>query len=53
MQKSKNQSALTVIPYYTEEATIGSFIISAKRHVNKVLVVDDGVTMIQQKSLKR
>ena len=33
---------LAVIPCYNEEAAIGSVVLKAKRHVNKVLVVDDG-----------
>jgi glycosyltransferase involved in cell wall biosynthesis len=34
--------SLAVIPCYNEEATIGSVVIKTKRHVNEVLVVDDG-----------
>ena len=42
MKKTANGSTLAVIPCFNEETTIGSVIIRAKRHVNKVLVVDDG-----------
>ena len=42
MKKMANGSALAVIPCYNEEATIGSVVLKAKRHVGKVLVVDDG-----------
>ena len=42
MQKLKNQKTIAVIPCYNEEATIGSVVLKAKRHVDKVLVVDDG-----------
>ena len=31
-----------VIPCYNEEATIGSIVLKTKRHVNEVLVIDDG-----------
>jgi glycosyltransferase involved in cell wall biosynthesis len=33
---------LAVIPCYNEEATIGSVVLKAKRHVDEVLVIDDG-----------
>ena len=39
---SKNHNSLAVVPCYNEEATIGSVVLKAKRHVDKVLVVDDG-----------
>ena len=42
MKKIANGSSLAVIPCFNEEATIGSVVIRAKRHVGKVLVVDDG-----------
>jgi len=42
MRKSKNQNTLAVVPCYNEEATIGSVVLKAKRHVDEVLVVDDG-----------
>ena len=44
MNNANNPSTLAVIPCYNEEATIGSVIIRAKRHVKTVLVVDDGST---------
>ena len=33
---------LAVVPCYNEEATIGSVVLKAKRHVDEVLVVNDG-----------
>ena len=42
MKKEVNEHVLAVIPCYNEEATIGSIVLKAKRHVNEVLVVDDG-----------
>ena len=42
MKRAANECKLAVIPCYNEEATIGSVVIRAKRHVDKVLVVDDG-----------
>jgi len=33
---------IAVVPCYNEEATIGSVVLKAKRHVDEVLVVDDG-----------
>ena len=33
---------LAAIPCYNEEATIGSVVLKAKRHVDEVLVIDDG-----------
>ena len=33
---------LAAIPCYNEEATIGSIVLKAKRHVDEVLVIDDG-----------
>ena len=42
MNKSSDKCTLAVIPCYNEEATIGSIVIKTKRHVDKVLVVDDG-----------
>ncbi len=42
MKKIANGSSLAVIPCFNEEATIGSVVLRAKRHVGKVLVVDDG-----------
>jgi glycosyltransferase involved in cell wall biosynthesis len=42
MNKTTNKHTLVVIPCYNEEATIGSIVLKTKRHVDKVLVVDDG-----------
>ncbi len=36
------KNTIAVIPCYNEEATIGSIVLKSKRHVNEVLVVDDG-----------
>ena len=44
MKKETLYHALAVVPCYNEEATIGSIVLKAKRHVDKVLVVDDGST---------
>jgi glycosyltransferase involved in cell wall biosynthesis len=44
MKKATNECTLAVIPCFNEEATIGSVVIRTKRHVDKVLVVDDGST---------
>jgi glycosyltransferase involved in cell wall biosynthesis len=44
MKKATNECTLAVIPCFNEEATIGSVVIRTKRHVDKVLVVDDGRT---------
>jgi len=33
---------LAAIPCYNEELTIGSVVLKARRHVDEVLVVDDG-----------
>ena len=37
-----NRRVLAAIPYFNEEATIGSVVLKAKKHVNEVLVIDDG-----------
>ena len=45
MKKLKNtidKATLAVSPCYNEEATIGSVVLKVKRHVDKVLVIDDG-----------
>ncbi len=42
MKKAAKKHTLAVIPCYNEEATIGSVVIKARRHVDEVLVVDDG-----------
>jgi glycosyltransferase involved in cell wall biosynthesis len=44
MKKATNECTLAIIPCYNEEATIGSIVIRTKRHVGRVLVVDDGST---------
>jgi len=44
MKRTSEYTSLAVIPCYNEEATIGSVVLRAKRHVSKVLVVDDGST---------
>ena len=44
LKEKTNNNALAIIPCYNEEATIGSVVLKAKRHVNEVLVVDDGST---------
>lgn len=41
MRKDKLKT-LAAIPCYNEEATIGSVVLKAQRHVDEVLVVDDG-----------
>ena len=42
MRIGADKRTLAVIPCYNEEATIGSIVLKTKRHVDKVLVVDDG-----------
>ncbi len=44
MKEEAGNITLAVVPCYNEEATIGSVVLKAKRHVNEVLVVDDGST---------
>lgn len=44
MNKATNKRTLAVIPCYNEEITIGSIVLKAKRHIDEVLVVDDGST---------
>jgi len=44
MKEKADKRTLAVVPCYNEEATIGSVVLKAKRHVNEVLVVDDGST---------
>jgi glycosyltransferase involved in cell wall biosynthesis len=39
-----NKRVLAVIPCFNEEATIGSVVLKAKRHVDEVVVIDDGST---------
>ena len=38
----KKMKILAAIPCFNEEATIGSVVIKAKRHVDEVVVIDDG-----------
>ena len=42
MQGKNNHKTIAVIPCFNEEATIGSVVIRTRRHVDKVLVIDDG-----------
>jgi len=42
MSKDAGKRTLAIIPCYNEDATIGSVILKAKRHVDTVLVIDDG-----------
>ena len=42
LKNNGNKKTLALIPCYNEEATIGSIVIKVKRHVDKVLVIDDG-----------
>jgi len=42
MKDKGKKRTLAVIPCYNEESTIGTIVLKAKKHVNKVLVVDDG-----------
>jgi len=42
MKSKTDRHTLAVIPCYNEEATIGSVVLKAKRHVDEVLVVNDG-----------
>jgi len=44
LKKPKDKSVLAIIPCYNEEYTIGSIVLKTIRHVDKVLVVDDGST---------
>jgi glycosyltransferase involved in cell wall biosynthesis len=42
LKKKPNVRTLVAIPCYNEEATIGTIVLKAKRHVDEVIVVDDG-----------
>ena len=42
MTENNGKRSLAVIPCYNEERTIGSVILQAKKHVDDVLVIDDG-----------
>lgn len=44
MKNGINKRTLAVIPCYNEENTIGSIILKTKKHIDKVLVIDDGST---------
>lgn len=44
MKKATDIRTLAVVPCYNEEITIGSIILKAKRHIDEVLVIDDGST---------
>ena len=37
-----DENIIAVIPAYKEEIAIGSVVLKAKKHVNRVIVVDDG-----------
>ena len=43
-KKRKNKRTLAVIPCYNEKYTIGSVILATKKHVDEVVVIDDGST---------
>ncbi|MFZ3060699.1 MAG: glycosyltransferase family 2 protein [Candidatus Methanoperedens sp.] len=38
----KNQKVIACLPAYNEETSIGSVVLKTKRHVDKVIVIDDG-----------
>ena len=40
--KKNDKTSLAIIPCYNEEHTIGSVVLKTKKHVSKVLVIDDG-----------
>ena len=42
MNNKSDKTTLAIIPCYNESATIGSMVLKVKRHVNQVLVIDDG-----------
>jgi len=42
LKKKSKARTLAVIPCYNEEATIGTIVLKAKRHVDEVMVIDDG-----------
>lgn len=44
MGREKSIKVTAVIPAYNEETTIGSVVLSARQHVLRVVVVDDGST---------
>ena len=40
--KTLGRRTLAIVPCYNEEPTVGSIVLKAKNHVDKVLVIDDG-----------
>ena len=42
MQNKTSTRTLAIIPCFNEEATIGSLVLKTKKHVDEVLVIDDG-----------
>jgi glycosyltransferase involved in cell wall biosynthesis len=42
MEKSDDTRCLVLIPCYNEQMTIGSVVLKTKRHIDTVVVVDDG-----------
>ena len=42
-ESSSGRRTIAVIPCFNEEATIGSVVLKARRYVDEVLVVDDGI----------
>lgn len=42
MTQNNGKRCIAIIPCYNEEVTIGSVILKAKKHVDEVLVIDDG-----------
>ena len=40
--RTPNRRTLAIIPCYNEEPTVGSVVLKAKNHVDRVLVIDDG-----------
>lgn len=44
LMKNNNKRTLAIIPCYNEQSTIGSIALETRRHVDEVLVIDDGST---------
>jgi len=42
LQNKTSTRTLAIIPCFNEEATIGSLVLKTKKHVDEVLVIDDG-----------
>ena len=42
MEEYTSKNTLAIIPCFNEEATIGSVVLKTKKHVDEVLVIDDG-----------